>query len=856
MSNSKCLGHIERRNHWSLIPLIYEVREYATIFFSGKAESVYTFFRFSPLIPLIPSLLTAWDGFLPFSYAPATSVSQPAFANPAAAAVDPQERTSLSWADWSRSDGSRLRQWGVQTQGRGMGTGFRYWEGGGPYLARFDLALAGTGMKMVSPGLRPAYVWDGQGPDHALLDAGLDIRPLPYFLLGWWTENLASAGPEPRIHHLAASVRPFAVSRGQWSDFDLGAGITGSGRKQTGREVFAQVPVFGGLRLDTRWDFRNRQGYLGVTLQASGTWAAALGGAKGGEAAPGMRNRLGAGLSDGRARAAAIEFRLAQKTPHLFPAGRVAELDLNREIAEGESGDGWLRDGSLGFVDLGRRFEALQARPGLKALVIKLGRARCGWAMGEEIRGRIFRLRAKGVHVVAYLEQVSTLNYYLATAADVIALQPQGHFAVNGLSAEVLFYRGLFDKLGVEPQFLRHGKFKSFEEPYTRTGMSDAMRVDLDAFLKSLWENFLAETSRARGIPKDSLRAALESGEISLEHARSRKLIDTLIYGDQLAELAGGKGAVLDRDWPGIEARTAWEVRPKVAVVVVTGDMVLGESARSWLAGPDLAGSSTVASKLRRARMDPSVKAVVLRVDSPGGSAQAADIMWREVELLKKAGKPVVASVGRDAASGGYYLICGADRILAAPNSVVGSIGVLWGKFVLKGLYDKLGLNAEAVKTSPHADANSMARAWDSSEVEVLQRHMDQFYKDFIGKVAAGRKLTTERVDSLGQGRIFTGSQAAANGLVDRLGGLEDAIGEARKLAGIAPGRDIEVAVLSAQGETGLIPVANGDWALAPGMGTLVKRELGRLESMARVDLWAISPELAGWTRAGGLAPE
>jgi protease-4 len=265
-----------------------------------------------------------------------------------------------------------------------------------------------------------------------------------------------------------------------------------------------------------------------------------------------------------------------------------------------------------------------------------------------------------------------------------------------------------------------------------------------------------------------------------------------------------------------------------------------------------------VAAQLRKARLSRSVKAVVLRVDSPGGSAQAADIMWREVELLKKAGKPVVASVGHDAASGGYYLICGADRIIAAPNSVVGSIGVLWGKFVLKGLYEKLGLNTEAVKTSPHADANSMARAWDSSEVDVLQSHMDQFYDDFISKVAMGRKKTKAAIDSLGQGRIYTGTQALGNGLVDRLGGMQDAIEEAVKLAGLGPMRNVDVVPYPAYGDATVLSLVGRDWAHAQSLPMLeaLRGEASRIAALTEPGLWAISPELAGWSVLPGTAKE
>ena len=327
------------------------------------------------------------------------------------------------------------------------------------------------------------------------------------------------------------------------------------------------------------------------------------------------------------------------------------------------------------------------------------------------------------------MEEVTPLNYYLASAADVIAVQPGGHFAVGGFSSEVMFYRGFFDKVGVQPQFLRHGRYKSFEEPYTRKSLSPEARGNLEAYLASSWGYYLDAVSASRRMTRDSVAKVLASGDIDLGHARRAGLIDTLVDQDQLRELAGGKGA----GWIRLDGEAvrdgSWEIQPRIALVVVRGDMVMGRSAPGWLGSPELAGARSVADQLKRARKDPEIKAVVLRVDSPGGSAQAADIMAREVELLRKAGKPVIASVGHMAASGGYYLICGADRIYSSHNSALGSIGILWGKFVLKGLYDKLGLATETVKTTPHADASSMSRPWDSAEVEILQRHMDQLLR-------------------------------------------------------------------------------------------------------------------------------
>jgi len=679
-------------------------------------------------LALIPIVATAGDSPLPFSNLSATSVDQAAFANPAAAAIGTGGELGLGWSEWDALGGAVERLWAAQYQGEGHAEGFRFYQGNGPYQARFDLALAGYTFGTFSPGVRFGYLTFGKGTDHGVIDAGLNFRPWPQFLLGYWGDNLWTAESETRIHHLAAAVKPFGAREGWPADFQLGVGLT---RPESGPRqafVFTQVPLLLGFRLQSQWDFQHREGSLGLVLQATSQVAGAMGWSRGNVGQPGIGSATSRSSDKPRGREAAVGFRRDQRTPFLAQAGNTAELDLNQNIVEGEGFSSWFASGNnLGFVELQDRFDVLEANPNVKAVLVKLGKAHCGWAMGEEIRGRILDLRRHGKRVVAYMEQVSPLNYFLASAADVVALQPEGYFAVTGFAAEVTFYRGFFDKVGVEPQFLRHGKFKSFEEPYTRTSFSEPAKANLSDYLGSLWDHYLEAVSQSRGLSKDSLRKALESGEISLEHARKAGLVDTLIQQDQALKLAGGPHAALSASTAEKPYRGNWDLPPQIAVVVITGDMVLGNSAHGWIAGPDLAGSETVTEQLRRARLNPRVRAVVLRVDSPGGSAQAADIMWREVELIKEAHKPIVASVGHDAASGGYYLICGADRILAEPNSTVGSIGVLWGKFVLKGLYEKLGLNVETVKTSPHADGNSLARTWDSTEVDILQNQMDKF---------------------------------------------------------------------------------------------------------------------------------
>jgi signal peptide peptidase SppA len=787
----------------------------------------------------IPWLACAWDSPLP-SLSGGALDTRGAFASPSASASAYAEVTGAAYGAADSSQSPWERQWSLFHMGSGHAESFRIWEGGAAAKARFDMSFARSWMG-IAPGLKLAYDYSAVGEDGWVLEPALQWRPCPQFIAGYWGENLFASGPERAAQHWALGVKPAAASRRWFGRLLLGyewMKVDGERRRDL---AFADIPLPGGIDVQSRWDWKDRSGTVGIAVQATGAWSAAI--ARTGNRAVSKR----AGYREiALARSARLE------TPFLLAPPRVAELDLNRSLAEGGTDKGWFSPGrgDLGFLDLLRRLDALDADPAARAVVIKLGHARCGWGMGEEIRDRILKLRGEGKRVVAYLDKVTPLNYYLASAADVVAAQPAGYFAVTGFSAEVTFYRGLFDKLGVEPQFLRHGKYKSFEEPYTRTGMSPEARSDLSGYLASLWDHYVETVAASRRLSRDSARAALESDAIGLEAARKRGLIDTLIQEDEALALAGGKHAARERIPPGGEARKNWDSPPKVAVVVVSGDMVLGRSSRGWLGAPDLAGAETVAEQLRKARGTPGVKAVILRVDSPGGSAQAADIMAREVELLRKDGIPVVASVGHMAASGGYYLICGADRILAEPNSTVGSIGVLWGKFVLKGLYAKLGVNSETVKTSPHADGNSMTRPWDSSEVTALQKHMDDFYGRFVGKVAAGRKMTETKADSLGQGRIFTGTQALDNGLIDAFGGLDGAVGEARRLAGIGPRREIDLVAIPPEGEgSHLLPGA--EWARAQNALDQFQGWAEHYSALAEAQMWAISPELAGWD--GGL---
>lgn len=815
------------------------------------------FYCISLFLVVIGIPASAWDSPLPFSNNSSTHFGQSAFANPASAALESGSETDVNWSTWDLQNGSTRRLWALQYQGAGIGSGVRYYEGSSPYQMRFDLAWATTWMRFFSPGIRLSYISSGSESDHGIVDWGFQFRPFSQLLLGYWSENFLTPASESSVNRVGLSVRPFANFKG-WSrnlQFGLASNSWSHGENQS--FITTQIPLYAGFRFESQWDFGNHEGSVGIVLQATPQWSGALGFSK--EAFGPNENGLMAGKSSKPlgGRSGGVSYRPDQRTPFLFDVGNVAEVNLNTSVEEANTSDNWISSSNgIGILALQNQFDALEANTEIKAVIIKVGKTRCGWALAEEIRRRIIRLRKKGKHVIAYMQQVSPLGYFLASASDKIALQPQGYFAVIGLSAEVPFYKGFFDKLGVEPQFLRHGKFKSFEEPYTRTSFSEPARTNLDNFLASLWNHYLETVCVSRNMSKDSLKKVLESGEISLAHAKKVGLIDTLIQEEDALKLAGGPHARLDPT-PLVEPfHNDWNCPPIIAEVVVTGDMILGKSARGFLAGPELAGSESVVEQLRRARHMRGLRAVVLRVDSPGGAAQAADIMWNEVEKLKADGIPVVASVGHNAASGGYYLICGADRILAEPNSTVGSIGVLWGKFVLKGLFEKLGLKVETVKTSAHADGNSMARLWDSSEVEILQKHMDDFYDSFISKVAIGRHKTKTSIDSLGQGQIFTGTEAVKNGLVDGLGGLPEAFALALQLSGMKPNSKYEIVQITGESEGRSLSSVGKDWVHAPSGWASFEKDLKWIRLLSEPTLWAISPELSGWTNFAGTGRE
>jgi len=484
----------------------------------------------------------------------------------------------------------------------------------------------------------------------------------------------------------------------------------------------------------------------------------------------------------------------------------VLHLKLNYEIKDRTSSDPFAV-----FQD----FSSLKPNPGLREILDNLEKAKeddhilgiylelfdipSGMAVLAELRNALEDFRASGKFIYSYGSMCSQRAYYLASVSDQVYMNPEGFLELRGLRSEIVFISGLLKKLGIEPQIMRHGKFKSATEPLFLEKMSDENRLQTLEYIQSMWEGISDEITTSRGI--DAVEFQLITDQLlsqSLEKAYSLNLIDSLIYMDQfLSILAGELGVenVLEEhlislskyDRAKITKPSGKRSRNQIAIIYAEGDIVQGEGSVNMI------GGDKIARTIRNARLDEAIKAVVLRVNSPGGDGIASDVILREIALTRKE-KPVVVSMGNLAASGGYYIACGADKILAQPSTITGSIGVFGLVPNFQEFFnDKLGITFDGVGTNENSDFVSITKPLSAYQRETIQTIIDRFYDTFIAHVAAGRDMTVEEVDEIAQGRVWTGTDALRIGLVDQLGGLKDAIEIAADLAGLDDYRTVDL---------------------------------------------------------------
>src|ERR1700683_711969 len=434
--------------------------------------------------------------------------------------------------------------------------------------------------------------------------------------------------------------------------------------------------------------------------------------------------------------------------------------------------------------------------PRVTGVVVRIAPLETGWAKLEEIRNHLLAFRASGKPSICYLgyDGIQNQEYYLASACQQIWLVPPPPVSIRGMMAEAIFVRGTLDKLKIVPEYYHIAEFKTAGNTFTEKKFTPAHKEEVESLLHSVYEQYLGDTSKARGMSRDEFEAILNRGPLATGDALASKVVDKLGYWDQVQDFfkrrAGGWNPISLNSY-----RTSLNAPnfalQKIAIVYASGLIVSGSSGTTP-AGGSIMGGDSVAADIRKARMDSSIKAIVLRVDSGGGSVVGSEVIRREVELAHEV-KPVVVSMSDVAASGGYWIASPADKIVADRDTITGSIGVIIGKLNVSGLFNLLGVSTDYVATSDNATLFSSQQNFTPAQREYIEKSLHETYEEFTKGVAAGRKMSVDAVDKIGKGRVWSGSQAKDLGLVDELGGVDRAIEVAKQLAHIPASDSIRI---------------------------------------------------------------
>lgn len=497
---------------------------------------------------------------------------------------------------------------------------------------------------------------------------------------------------------------------------------------------------------------------------------------------------------------------LAEKSPVKVPASAILGINFANNITEQATEDPFaslnpmstVSDKTTGILDFIQTIDRAAADPAIKLIYMNLDKLNAGVTHLEEIRAALTRFRESGKPIISYADNYSQAAYYLATVSDKIYLNPAGSATLTGLSLNTIFFKDLLDKLGIEVQLIRHGKFKAAAEQFISNKMSAENHEQLQAYLDAVWNTWTADISASRRIPVERINEITSNLELnSAKKALEAGLVDGLLYKDELSDtlvkLFGVKEEkdlkfISDIDYSKATLKTNFKVKDKIAVVYADGEIVMGKS------DENVASDSYIAL-LTKIRKDSTIKAVVFRVNSPGGSAQSSEIIDRELTLLREK-KPVIVSMGDYAASGGYWISAKADKIIVNNTSLTGSIGVF--SMAINGqkaMNKHLSIYTGTVTTNKHSDIMSGYRSLDNTEITFIQSAVEIIYNQFLQLVADGRKLSLSGVDSIAQGRIWSGYDALKIGLADEKGGLHEAINSAAAMSELTEYRIVEYPV-------------------------------------------------------------
>jgi protease-4 len=493
-------------------------------------------------------------------------------------------------------------------------------------------------------------------------------------------------------------------------------------------------------------------------------------------------------------------------------------------------------------TDVVEALDRARTDPRITGLELRVSESTMQMGKTQDVREKIREFNRAGKFSVAYLEFATNSSYYLASACQTLILLPKSSLYVHGMMAATTFLRGTLDKLGIYPDLFHIGDYKNAMNIYTEKKYTPAHREATQALLGEWYQEYLQGVAEARGLNRAEVEKLISQGPFTSEEALAAKLVDRVAYRDQAFDFIREKnrGSEHRLDLRAYLARTNRQARTRLAVIYATGTILPGESGDTPF-GVKVMGSDTIAEQFRRAREDNSVKAVVLRIDSPGGVAFSSEAIRREVEITKRQ-KPVVVSMSDVAASGGYWIALSANQIVAEPGTITGSIGVVAGKFNLRGLYAKLGLTNDLVTTTENSTLDWPFQNFTPTQRESVQKDMRDVYNHFLAGVAEGRRMKVEDVDKIAQGRVWSGEHARRLGLVDELGGLHTAIACARKLARISPEEKVSLLLLPPRRSLleKVLDLAAGEESP---LGMLSPRAwLQRLDSVAAQQVWTLLP--------------
>lgn len=765
------------------------------------------------------------------------------WSNPAHLAFDPNPAWALYYDQEQITDGTMPAGMALVTNGGPLGTGIAYHsQSDGPSWWTLS---TGLGLKLDRDlAMGVGFGWqipNGTGNNFVTWDLGGSWRPTSWFGLAAIARNIGNPSPALGVESAYGAgvvFRPFGDTLRLGLDW-LTTGPHGSHPRGQGAASLALCPA------------------RGILIRLSGDQA--------GEVGAGVDisfGRLGTGAFaeaavDGTNGPLGIAWVHSASPADKVQAGgkRVVEFDLDDSYPY-HSASGLFSRPSETYFHLLKRLRLAAEDKSVHGIVIELDQVPFSFAQIEELRGEIARARDRGKPVIAYLDRAtSNKAYLLATAADRIYLHPAGELDLVGLSIELHFMRGTLDLIGVQPQFVRRAEYKSAPEAQTNTEASPANREEINALLDDLSKHLIQGIAEGRKLDEATVQELIDKGPFTAREAVDQGLVDDLAYPDELKD----KASDLLPDEPQIDDAymltdrvDPWQSNRRIAVVSVTGLIVSGKSSAPGLFGGEwTAGSDTIVAELDQARKRDSVKAVVMRVDSPGGSAFASDEIWRAVKRVRDAGKPVIVSMGGLAASGAYYVSSGATAIYAEPSTITGSIGVYAGKVSLARLYDKIGLNVEEFNRGRNANMWSISRPFDPEQYAALDRMVGQTYSLFKQRVSEGRDLPLDKVDEIARGRVWSGEAAKHRGLVDEFGGFSDAVARAKKEAGIPDNAQVSLVTFHGQprpdgqlteqpmrwGRRVLFPVAGGSPTLPPALSLV-----SRWHALSGETTWMVLP--------------